>query len=101
MAKLFQHRDRLLPVLPPLIVARYIQLFSFYSYPHCLDPFLPLYPVRPLFTEAVLKALETVMQFHDKKSEAMRNYVALLSTKVLLLSDRLTPLLEQTILSRP
>lgn len=31
----------------------------------------------------------------------MCRYVSLLSTRILLLSDKLTPLLEQTILSRP
>ena len=41
------------------------------------------------------------MHFHDKKNADMRNYVSLLSTKILLLSEKLTPLLEQTIISRP
>ena len=68
MLNFFQQRDRIVTLLPAHIIARYIQLFSFYSCPNCLDPFLPLYSIRPLFAEAVTKALETVIQFHDKKN---------------------------------
>jgi hypothetical protein len=57
MTILFHQRERILAILPPIIIARYIQLFSFYSFPNCLDVFLPLYPLRPLYAEAVLKSL--------------------------------------------
>lgn len=93
MATFLQQRDRLLNLLSPILLSRYIQLFSYYSFPGCLDTLLPLYTLRPLFAESLLKALETLMQFHDKKNEAMRNYVSLLSARILLLGDKVTPLL--------
>jgi hypothetical protein len=101
MQTFFSFKEQILSSLPPIIISRYIQLFSFYSFPGCLDHFLPYYEVHQVYSESILKALETIMQFHDKKSEEMRNYVSLLSKKILLLSSKLTPLLEQTIHSRP
>lgn len=63
-----------------------------------MDKLLAYYSAKQLYAESLLKALETIMHFHEKKNEDMRNYVALLSTRLLLLCEKLTPLLEKTIL---
>ena len=90
-----------LDLMPPILTARYLMLCSFFSYPKCLDHFLPLYEKHPIFPAAILKALDTIIQFHDRKSEDMRMYVAAITTNTLLLSKTLTPLMEKTIVERP
>ena len=101
MLGLFTAREKVLSVVPIIVVSRYIQLVSYFSSPGCLDPFILLYDVHPALAQMLLKALETVIHFHDKKLPNMRNYVAGISARILLLSDQLTPLLESTIVSRP
>ena len=101
MLPLFAQRDQILEMVPPIIIARYIQIYSFYNFPGCMDKLLPYYSAKQLYAESLLKALETIMRFHEKKNEEMRNYVAVLSTRLLLLCEKLTPLLEKTILEKP
>lgn len=101
MLNLFRMRDKVLEFFPPIIICRYMQLVSYFSAPGCLDPFIPFFTLHEGIAQSLLKGLETIIQFHDKKDLNMINYVANISAKILLLPDRLTSLLETTIISRP
>lgn len=100
MLTIFRKRDNVLNFFSPIILCRYIQLASYFSAPGCLDPFIPFFTLHEGVAQAILKALETVIQYHDKKNQDMVNYVANVSSQILLLPDRLTSLLETTIISR-
>lgn len=93
MLNIFRLREQVQTFFPPIILCRYVQLVSYFSAVECLDPFVPLFGLHEGVAQTLLKALETVIHFHDKKDMDMTNYVAGISAKILLLSDRLTPLL--------
>lgn len=68
MLPLFAHREQFLEMVPPIIISRYIQMYSFYSFPGCMDRLLAYYSTKQLYAESLLKALETIMRFHEKKN---------------------------------
>jgi hypothetical protein len=99
MQRMLQEETAVL--LTPLLVCRYMQLASFFSYRGCLDAFLPYFARGRAYEENLLKALETLTHYHNKQQAEMREYVGEVTTRVLMMSDRLTPLLETTIVNRP
>lgn len=55
----------------PLLILRYMQLYSFYSFPKCLDHFLKHYTNQPAFKKQLNKSFEVIMQYYDRKSHTM------------------------------
>ena len=75
-----------------------MQIYSFYSYPGCLDHFLRFYSNEPIYQKQLSKSFETLMRYYDRKNPAMETYVKEIANSIMLLGDQLTPLLEQEIM---
>ena len=70
-----------------------MQLYSFYSFPGCLDHFIDKYSDTTIYEQQLLKCFETLMNYYDRKNKEMGSYVQQLADHILLLSRNLTPLL--------
>jgi len=46
---IFKLKEKALSFFPPIIICRYIQLFSYFSFPNCLDPFLSFYSMKQVY----------------------------------------------------
>lgn len=75
-----------------------MQLYSFYSFPHCLDHFIRHFTNEKIYEQQLTKSYETILRYYDRKNPVMEKYVKDIANSIMLLGDQLTPLLEQEIM---
>ncbi len=76
-----------------LLMMRFMQMYSFFSFPGCFDSFLRHFSTELCYQKQLSNSFQTMMKYYDKKNPSMEQYVKDIANSIMLLGNQLTPLL--------
>ena len=84
--------------MAPNIVCKWMNLYAFYAFPGCLNPFLKYKNKKLVYSYQLEQCYQTMEYYHTRKGQEYEEYIQYIG-KTVIISEHLTPLLENTIVN--